>query len=109
MKQPIRSWLHQLVADMLVLFVLLLISHEGSLMASLVWHGRFFDSDVQEVEKAAWACQPSMELHKMISSRAIGEYLMGAHACWPIVLVASMLMLRSPTDDEAHAITSGVL
>jgi len=71
-KQPRMSSLHQGIMDFLMVAVLVLISHEGSLLASLVWQGRFFDAEVQAVEHAAWACQPSVELHQMLNSKTLG-------------------------------------
>jgi len=107
--RPCMAALHDILSDSYVVMMLVLIAHEGSLMGTLVWHGHYFDHDVQVVERSAWSCQPSMELHKMISSVYVGEYFMCAYSSWPLLLLCSILLLRNGDDDEAVAVTSGVL
>lgn len=101
---------HSTIADLYVILMFALISHEGSLMASLVWHGFFFDNDVQVVEHSAWSCQPSMELHQMLPSKYVGEYFMFTYLFWPLVLAVALFILRiMEPDDEPISVTSGVL
>merc|ERR1711935_1081021 len=108
-ESPILAWMHGMFADLYFLIVLVLMSYEGSQMASLFWQGGFFDHDVQVVEQAVWSCQPTMELHQMVQSNIIGEYLMCTWLTWPMVLMCTMAALRHPDDDEQVAVTSAVL
>ena len=94
MRNPWKAWLHQAVCDGFVVVTLALISHEASLLASLLWHGRFFDNDVQALERAAWGMQPSMEFHNALDNKYLGEYFMLCYTCWPLILIASLLMLQ---------------
>lgn len=107
MRNPWKARFHHAACDCFVVVTLALVSHEGSLLASLVWHGRFFDNDVQALERAAWGAQPSMEFHQALDNKYVGEYFMVCYTAWPLILIGSLLTLQG-NDEVACSCCSDV-
>jgi len=103
MRQPWKAWFHRAACDCFIVVTLAIVSHEGSLLANLVWHGRYFDNDVQALERAAWGVQPSLEFHHALDNKIVGEYFMVCYTCWPLVLIATLLALQGNDEVSCRA------